>query len=53
MVNDNDTRPQRGMLIGLAIGSVPMVVLPALFYEHMHKPGVQVKPNQAPLATQN
>jgi hypothetical protein len=53
MVNDNDTRPQRGMLIGLAIRSVLMVVLLALFYEHVHKPAVQAKPNQAPLATQN
>jgi len=53
MANENDTRPQRGMLIGLAIGSVLMAVLLFLFYEHVQKPAVQTKPNQAPLATQN
>jgi hypothetical protein len=53
MANDNDTRPQRGMLIGLAVGSILMAVLLFLFYEYVQKPAVQAKPNQAPLATQN
>lgn len=53
MAKKNDARPQRGMLIGLAIGSILMAVLLLLFYEHVHKPAVQTKPNQAPLATQN
>ena len=53
MANGNDSRPQRGMLIGLAIGSVLMVILLVLFYDRVHKPAVEAKPNRAPLATQN
>ncbi|MDQ0839420.1 hypothetical protein [Sphingomonas faeni] len=53
MAKKNDARPQRGMLIGLAIGSILMAVLLILFDENVHKPAVQTKPNQAPLATQN
>jgi hypothetical protein len=53
MAKKNDDRPQRGMLIGLTVGSILMAVLLFVFYEHVHKPAVQTKPNQAPLATQN
>jgi hypothetical protein len=53
MAKKNDARPQHGMLIGLAIGSILMAILLLLLYDHVHKPAVQTKPNQAPLATQN
>lgn len=52
MANGNDGRPQRGMLIGIAIGLVLMAILLVTFYLRVHQPALNAKPNQAPLPTQ-
>ena len=52
MADKNDSKPQRGMLIGLAIALPLMFALLVAFYFRLHKPAVIAKPNQAPMATQ-
>jgi hypothetical protein len=53
MANGNDSRPQRGMLIGLGIGILLMAILLVVFYVRVKKSAVEAKPNPAPLSTQN
>jgi hypothetical protein len=53
IADGNDSRPQRGMLIGLAISILLMAILLVLFYDRVQKPAVEAKPNPAPLSTQN
>ena len=52
MANGKDTKPLKGMLIGLAVGLILMVALVVTFYFRVQKPAVEEKPNQAPLSTQ-
>jgi hypothetical protein len=52
MTDQNEPRPQRGMVIGIVVGLVLAAILVATFYTRVQRPAVDAKPVQAPLKTQ-
>lgn len=52
MTDDEEARPKRGMIIGIAVGLVLAAILVIIFHNRVQQPAVEAKPAQPALATQ-